>query len=74
MHYPQCCIPPGDIGMRFLTGDQHDQRTRQGTAHRHCLSAGSVEGHDAVRVSGEDAIAGVARHGSFRLGRARCLV
>ena len=22
MHYPQCYIPPGDIGMRFLTDDQ----------------------------------------------------
>ena len=66
MHYPQCYIPPGDIGMRFLTDDQHDQRTRQGTAHRHSLSAGSVERHGAVRVSGEDAIAGVA--GTARFG------
>jgi uncharacterized protein (DUF427 family) len=64
-YYPQYYVPLEDIDMRFVIDEGHEQSTRQGTAHRHGLRAGGIERPGAVRVFGEDAIAGVAGTARF---------
>ena len=51
--------------MRYVIDEGHAQSTRQGTAHRHALRAGGVQRPGAVRIFGEDAIAGVAGTARF---------
>ena len=67
-YYPQYYIPLEDVDRRFLVDQQHEQRTRQGTARRHGLRAAGLERPGAVRVFGEDAIAGVAGTARFDWG------
>jgi uncharacterized protein (DUF427 family) len=67
-YYPQYYIPIEDVDMRFVIDEGHQQSTRQGTAHRHSLRAGGAERPGAVRVFGEDTIAGVAGTARFDWG------
>jgi uncharacterized protein (DUF427 family) len=64
-YYPQYYIPVEDVDRRFLVDEDHEQRLRQGTARRHGLRAGDEDRPGAVRVFGEEAIAGVAGTARF---------
>jgi uncharacterized protein (DUF427 family) len=64
-YYPQYYIPLDDIDARLLADQEQEQPTRQGTARLHSLRAGGAERPGAVRVFGQDAIAGVSGTARF---------
>jgi uncharacterized protein (DUF427 family) len=64
-YYPQYYIPVEDVDERFLADEQREQRLRQGTARRHGLRTGGVDRPGAVRIFGDEAIAGVAGTARF---------
>jgi uncharacterized protein (DUF427 family) len=59
-NYPQFYIPIADIDASFLVDEQHAQKLSRGTASRHGLRVGDVERHAALRIYGDDALAGLA--------------
>jgi len=64
-YYPQYYIPSEDIAPDVLDDEQHEQRTRWGTARRHALRVGETYRPASVRVYGSDALPGVAGAARF---------
>src|ERR1700712_5472959 len=58
-NYPQYYIPISDVKPEFLVDEQHTQKLRRGTAQRFGLSVGDVSRPAALRVYGEDSLAGL---------------
>lgn len=58
--YPQYYIPVDDVTTPFLIDEQHEERLRFGTAHRHGLRVGDVHRAHAARRYGTDARAEIA--------------
>jgi uncharacterized protein (DUF427 family) len=54
-NYPQYYIPLSDVDPTVLVDENHTQRGRRGTAHRHTLAVGPVSRPGAARVHLEDA-------------------
>ena len=54
-NYPQYYIPLADVDPAVLVDEQHPQRLKRGTAHRHGLQVGSVRRPGAARVYRDDA-------------------
>lgn len=63
--YPQYYVPLEDVDTSLLVDEDHPQRLRFGTARRHTLRAGDAERPGAVRVFGDDGVAGVAGTARF---------
>ena len=59
-NYPQYYIPLADVDPAVLVDEQHPQRLKRGTAHRHGLQVGSVRRPGAARVYRDDAAEGLA--------------
>ena len=59
-NYPQYYIPLADVDAAVLVDEQHPQRLKRGTAHRHGLQVGSVRRPGAARVYRDDAAEGLA--------------
>ena len=59
-NYPQYHVPLADIDPAVLVDQQHQQRTKRGTAHLHGLRVGDTFRPGAARVYREDAAAGLA--------------
>jgi uncharacterized protein (DUF427 family) len=59
-NYPQYYIPIRDVKPEFLVDENHTQQLRRGTARRFGLRAGDISRPAALRVYGEDALAGLA--------------
>jgi uncharacterized protein (DUF427 family) len=64
-YYPQYYIPVGDIDLRSLVDERHEQHLRQGAAARHGLRAGGQDRPGTVRVFGDDAIDGLTGTARF---------
>jgi uncharacterized protein (DUF427 family) len=60
-NYPQYYIPLADVHPSVLVDEQHDQKLRLGTAHRHGLRVGDISRPGSARVYTDDAAAGLAR-------------
>src|ERR1700722_11368471 len=63
--YPQYYIPVADVAPGVLVDEQHPQKLSRGTARRHGLDAGGLTRPGAARVSGDDAVAGLAGTARF---------
>jgi uncharacterized protein (DUF427 family) len=64
-NYPQYYVPVADVDPGVLVDEQHPQKLSRGTARLHGLQVGEVARPRAVRVYGEDAIAGLAGMARF---------
>lgn len=64
-HYPQFYIPVADVDPAVLVDENHPQKLSRGTARRCGLVVGEVTRPGALRVYGDDAIAGLAGTARF---------
>lgn len=64
-HYPQYYVPVADLDPGVLIDEQHEAKLPRGTARSYGLRVGEVTRAAALRIYGDDAIAGLA--GTARL-------
>jgi len=57
--YPQYYVPLADVDTAVLVDEQHPQRLKRGTAHRHGLRVGDTHRPGAARVFRDDAVEGL---------------
>jgi uncharacterized protein (DUF427 family) len=67
-YYPQYYVPAADVTPGFLVDEHHVQRLSRGTARVHGLAAGGASRPGAVRLYGDDAVAGLAGLAWFEWG------
>ena len=58
-NYPQYYVPLADVDPAVLVDEQHSQRLKRGTAHRHGLRVADTHRPGAARVHREDALEGL---------------
>jgi uncharacterized protein (DUF427 family) len=59
-NYPQYYLPLADVDRNLLVDEQHEHRTRRGTAHQHGLRVGETSKPGTAKVYGADALEGLA--------------
>ena len=64
-NYPQYYIPIADVNRDLLVDEHHSQRLSRGTAMRYGLRVGQTERPAALRVYGDDSLAGLAGTARF---------